>query len=109
MRYVTQRYKIRAEDGRKFVLTRWEWDTPEEAQACADEHAATETGGALYEVIEEERDGVPAYVEPLPAEPVADPDAELALAIESATTLAELKKALLGQTKAAAVKGRTVE
>lgn len=74
MRYVTQRYKVRAEDGEKFVLTRWEWGTLEQAQACADGHAARETSGALYEVVDEDDEALPTYVAPIEASP--DPLAE---------------------------------
>lgn len=43
---------------------------------------------------------------PTPPEPPIDPDGELSAAISAATTLAELKAALLGQRSEAAVKGR---
>lgn len=43
---------------------------------------------------------------PTPPTPPPDPDDELAQAIAAATTLNELKAALLGHTTAAAVKGR---
>lgn len=48
-----------------------------------------------------------SFVKPV-LPPEVDPDVELALAIAAATTLAELKAALLGQTRAAAVKGRKI-
>lgn len=63
---MTQRYKVRAEDGAKFVMTRREWPTEPEAQACAARMAATESEGALYEVVNEDPDGVPQYVPPPP-------------------------------------------
>ena len=40
-------------------------------------------------------------------EPLPDPDAELATAISAATTLTQLKDALLGKSGIAKVKGRT--
>ena len=44
----------------------------------------------------------------VPPEPKPDPDAELAGAIEAATTLQELKDALLGKYRAGKVKGKPV-
>ncbi len=49
---------------------------------------------------------VVAAHDPTPA-PESDADAELAAAIEAATTLEQLKAALLGRVRAAKVKGRT--
>lgn len=47
-----------------------------------------------------------ALAAPAPEAPLPDPDDELAAAITASTTLTELKAALLGNTRAAAVKGR---
>lgn len=50
-----------------------------------------------------------ALAAPPPGPPPPDPDEELRLAIEGASSLTELKAALLGNTRAAAVKGRRIE
>lgn len=47
--------------------------------------------------------------DPTPPAPPPDPDEELAAAIEAATTIEELKHALLGNTRPARVAGRPTE
>ena len=59
------------------------------------------------EVLEQIAASVAAH-NPTPV-PVVDADLELVAAIQSATTLEELKNALLGKTKQAQVKARTKE
>lgn len=68
-KYVVQRYRVRSEDGQKFVLLRSECRDNLAAQARL-AALATEDPTALYEVVTES-DDVPAYVPP--TEPQINP------------------------------------
>lgn len=69
MRYVAQRYRVRPEDGSKFILLRAEHDDPQKAEgrrvALAAEDPASE-----HEVVIEPDAAVPPYVAP----PVPTPE-----------------------------------
>ena len=84
----------------------------EDEIACGEVAAALAVPRTEVTVFKSDTDPaaqVTVTIPPSPSSPVPpDPDRELAAAIEGATTLAELKAALLGQKSQGKVKGRPV-
>jgi hypothetical protein len=83
--------------------------TPAEAQVADLEAGYGVSGLTVVEGDGDPWDGVSELIVGRVQDVPLDPDNDLSAAISAATTLAELKQALIGQKSGAAVKGRPVE